>query len=303
MKFLLPLLVLGACVTADEEPTNVISLEVDSSNGTSLNGTSLNGTSLNGTSLNGTSLNGTSLNGTSLNGTSLNGTSLNGTSLNGTSLNGTSLNGTSVVGSKNVGATWSGTSSNGAPVKLRIDSAAQGTGTNTDVWFYTVSFQTSAGWSPLCGLSGTTPVQAIAVPGVWTGTANNYAASTTQFTWACRQKTVAKCVELGYKPWKSYGPQLASCVRLLRADYCGDGTSYTRDGTLLNLYDRLGIQTDAEAWDFEAGWGPNGAVCVGSAIDQRAKLLGLTKPPCWTALKTQSCASALLIDELAPIAP
>jgi len=292
MKFLLPLLVLGACVTADEEPTNVISLEVDSSNGTSLNGTSLNGTSLNGTSLNGTSLNGTSLNGTSLNGTSLNGTSLNGTSLNGTSL---------------VGSSWSGTTSNGATVKLRVDKATQGAGTNADVWFYSVSFQTSTGWSPLCGVDASgIPVQAIAVPGVWTGTANNYASSATQFTWACRAKTVAKCVELGYKPWKSLSNQLASCVRLLRADYCGTGVSYTKDGTLLNLYDNVGVQADAEAWGLEAGWGPSGATCLSNAADTRFIILKTTVPPCFATLKakTTSCGftttGTYLLDELSP---
>jgi hypothetical protein len=288
-KLPLVFLVLGACVAPPDDDTSEITLEVDQANGTSLNGTSLNGTSLNGTSLNGTSLNGTSLNGTSLNGTSLNGTSLNGTSLN------TSL----AVGSK-----WTGTASNNQTVNLRIDAATKGTGTNADVGFYTVSYQTSTGWSPLCGVDATgAPVQAIAVPGMWSGPANVYAANPQSFTWACRFKTVGKCVELGYKPWKGYQDQMASCVRMLRADYCGTGVSYTRDGQLLNVYDSLGIQTDTEAWQLEAGWKPNGAMCVSSAADTRFSILGLATPPCFPSLKTKACtwaAGALLIDELSP---
>jgi hypothetical protein len=283
-------LLLAACaVPVDDAATGEVEQDVDSYNGTSLNGTSLNGTSLNGTSLNGTSLNGTSLNGTSLNGTSLNGTSLNGTSLNGTST---------------VGSTWSGTASNGATVQLRIDSAAQGTAPNDDVWFYGVSYQTSGGWSPLCVDATGAPVQAIAVAGVWTGTSLTYAASTSQFTWACRFKTVAKCVELGYKTWQGYADQMASCVRLLRADYCGDGASYTHDGTLLNLYDNVGVQADTESWTLEAGWSPSGAMCIDRGGDTRFALLGITTPSCYKSLRAKACSFAtpgvLLLDELSP---
>ncbi|HEV7558901.1 MAG TPA: ADYC domain-containing protein [Kofleriaceae bacterium] len=265
-----------ACATNLDEDVGAVRQDVDSNNGTSLNGTSLNGTSLNGTSLNGTSLNGTSLNGTSLNGTSLNGTSLNG-------------------------STWTGTASNGTTVNLRIDSATQG---DVDTWFYAVSYETETGWSPLCGVDGGgVAIQAIAVPGTWGGTAS-YAASSSQFTWACRHKSIAKCVELGYKPWDGASDEMASCVRLLRADYCGDGTSYTVDNTLLNLYDASGIQADTEAWPLEAEWTPAGARCVGTNGETRAQLVSHTSPPCLAALVSSSCGTfdngAVLIDELSP---
>jgi hypothetical protein len=263
-----------------------VSQEVDSFNGTSLNGTSLNGTSLNGTSLNGTSLNGTSLNGTSLNGTSLNGTSLNGTSLNGTSLN---------------GSTWTGTASNGATIPLRIDSAERGPAPNDDVWFYGVSYKTAdGGWTPLC--DSTSEGQAIAVSGVW-GESASYTGSSTQFTWACRHKTIAKCVELGYKTWDGFATQLASCVRLLRADYCGDGSSYTLNGTLLNLYDNVGVQTDSEGWQLEAGWTPDGAICRSGGGDTRFKILGTGTPACFKTIPNGGCgfaSGAVLLDELSP---
>src|SRR5262249_28455994 len=52
--------------------------------------------------------------------------------------------------------------------------------------------------------------------------------------------------------------------RMVRADYCGDGAGTTRDGMSIDLYDVFGIQApdNDAAQDFEAGWGPDGAVCV-----------------------------------------
>ncbi|WP_134497710.1 ADYC domain-containing protein [Microvirga pakistanensis] len=50
----------------------------------------------------------------------------------------------------------------------------------------------------------------------------------------------------------------------LRVDYGGDDRPSTRNGTLVNLYDRFGIQEPGAAagMTFEAAWGPDGAVCV-----------------------------------------
>ncbi len=86
----------------------------------------------------------------------------------------------------------------------------------------------------------------------------------------CTSGAQGKCVRFGYKPW-ARGPDgtalLAhwqACIRMVRADYCGDGEPHTRDGTLIDMYDKLGIQKDeaSESMEFEAGWGLEGAVCV-----------------------------------------
>lgn len=90
------------------------------------------------------------------------------------------------------------------------------------------------------------------------------------FAILCTGGARAKCLRFGYKPW---GPPVEgvpartlydTCVHMVRADYCGDGVGYTRNGTLIDLYDRFGIQKDepAPGMSFEAGWGPDGAVCV-----------------------------------------
>jgi hypothetical protein len=257
------------------------------------------GASLNGVSMNGISLNGVSMNGVSMNGVSMNGVSMDGVSLSGATLKATTLT-TPLTGTAPVGSTWTATLSNNTTLKLRIDKAQQGTGANSDLWFYGVSYQTNLGWTSLCGAD-----LALPVAGVWSATAA-YTASTTQFTFACRGKTVAKCVELGYKPYKGYANQLASCTRLLRGDYCGTGVPYTVDGTTLNLYDNVGVQTDTQLlWIKEGEWGPNGARCVTNVVTTRFLERKLTIPPCVLALVSLTCGSfrtgTYVIDELPPL--
>ncbi|HLL24745.1 MAG TPA: ADYC domain-containing protein, partial [Kofleriaceae bacterium] len=283
------------------------------SNGVSLNGVSLNGVSLNGVSLNGVSLNGVSLNGVSLDGVSLNGVSLDGVSLNGATLSGPSVTGfrsdtggTATVGA--VGTHMRAMLSNGTTLWLRIESAAPLTAPNADVWSYGVSYQTTTGWLPLCGAN-----TALAVAGTWdtrAGIAGGgaYMPSTTAFTFACRAMTIAKCIELGYKPWRGYSLQLQSCVRLLRGDYCGHGTPYTVTGNEVNIYDALGVQTDAAPWLAEAEWTPAGARCI--TLDRRTRFYTSGNVPSCVAtgmLPTASgCVStgfrngAVLMSELPP---
>ncbi len=96
----------------------------------------------------------------------------------------------------------------------------------------------------------------------------------------CTAGAEGKCVGFGYRPWqaepdgRSLAPYHEACIRMVRADYCGDGRAYTMDGTLIDLYDRLGIQRpeadsglafEPEADSglaFEAAWGSDGAACV-----------------------------------------
>ncbi len=89
------------------------------------------------------------------------------------------------------------------------------------------------------------------------------------FTFACLKSPLAKCVRWGYKPWKTVdGVSLRdyhlACVRMTRADYCGDGRHHTREGTFIEIYDRLGVlkREERPGVAFEAAWGPNGAVFV-----------------------------------------
>ena len=247
----------------------------------------------NGKSLNGISLNGISLNGVSLSGIAINSLAAAGKTVSGGALNASALNGTAIT-TLAVGSTWTATLSNGKTLPMRIDAASKGTGTNADVGMYAVSYQTTTGWTRMCGSNTDgTPILAIAALGTWnqqSGVLNggSYTSSTTLFTWGCRAKTIGKCVELGYKPWAGRQTQLATCVRVLRGDYCGDGTANTLDGQQLNVYDSSGIQTDTESWDKEAEWGPNGARCLSSKGEARFVQLKLPRPWCGGLLPTTS---------------
>ncbi len=292
-RIVLAVVLAGGCAT-DELDLDDVSQDVVAPNGISLNGISLNGISLNGISLNGISLNGVSLSGVNLSGVGI--TALSGTKQ--------PLTGTGVVGSK-----WTATLSNGLALPLRIDSAVADTGANSDVWMYAVSYQVGTTWTPLCGLDANkAPIRALTVPGTWNTQAGvvgggAYIASTTQFTFACAAKTIAKCVDLGYKPWSGYSTQLQSCVRLLRSDICGDGTPHTVDGQTLNIYDNLGIQKDTEVWFPEGEWNANGATCITKLFETRFANLGLAVPSCALAKETVNCgiifhSGSVLIDEL-----
>ncbi len=87
---------------------------------------------------------------------------------------------------------------------------------------------------------------------------------------ACTGGAEGKCIRFGYRPWRSapdgssLAPYYQACVRMVRADYCGDGVGHTRNGTPIDLFDRIGIQADepAPGMTLEAAWGPDGAVCV-----------------------------------------
>jgi len=91
-----------------------------------------------------------------------------------------------------------------------------------------------------------------------------------RFLITCTGGAEGKCIRFGYKPWRSrpdgepLAPYYQACVRLVRADYCGDRIGHTRNGTPIDLFDKVGVQDDevAPGMTLEAAWGPDGAVCV-----------------------------------------
>ena len=204
-----------------------------------------------------------------------------------------------------------------ATLSLNTFSMMGGAATGTTIYLYEVSYVTREmeQFEPLCGLDETGyPIQAIALAGTWdlgqgVRGGGDWIDDPGVFTFACRRYALAKCVEAGYAPWDEpdlwidgslvsvpLRPQHQACTRMMRADYCGDGTSYTVDGTPVNFYDDLGLRTDALPWDFEAEWDEDGALCASTARIARAL------PECADQLAVRGCGDfsggALLLSEV-----
>jgi hypothetical protein len=60
---------------------------------------------------------------------------------------------------------------------------------------------------------------------------------------------------------------LRACVRMVRADYCGNGESFTANGIGVDPIDRMGVVGGYRRldWGTEAEWSVDGASCVGAA--------------------------------------
>jgi hypothetical protein len=239
--------------------------------------------------------NGSDLNGSDLNGSDLNGSDLNGAELNhflvsvnfnpalkgGALLDEAWLRGTSFYGYKGstlykdaefVGVQFQGNLGDGSTVPVRITGMNPAPAPNADVNLYSIEYRAADGtWRPACRSVAGTPVQALPVEGVWNYRQNVEGGGSKtddprRFTFACLGGAIAKCALWGYRPWATYnGVPLAhyhqACTRMVRADYCGTGKSYTTTGSRINFYDELGIQQDTESWVFEAEWDQNGARC------------------------------------------
>jgi hypothetical protein len=236
----------------------------------------------------------------------------NGTSASGTPIS-IAVNGPPLSGSDVVGSTWTGLVSDGTTVALRIEEAMQGSGANSDVWSYRWSVSTAGGgWQPLCVDPTGQAIFADAVGGTWNlaqGVPGGgaYHPESSEFTIACRGSAIAKCIELGYKPWNGLVREIATCTRAMRGDYCGDGAPFTVTGTVINIFDVDGIQLDTAAWVPEAEWSPDGALCISKKKDTRFWQVAHSTPPCFPeVLKPEkSCGTefaegATIITELAP---
>ena len=227
-------------------------------------------------------------NGTKINGTKINGTKINGTKINGTELNATmTLAGSELVLVDGSGAlVTSGTGLTGATIPTDLASGetidltirAVTYDASKSVYLYDVSYPNakSGKAEPLCGQVSGKPVLALALTGRYDDETGASITDGNYFTFACVDAAIGKCAYWGYHPAKSrteclgneckaraLAPWHQACIHMVRADYCGDGTPHTRDGTTINIWDNLGIeQPDPSAWEMEAEWMADGARCI-----------------------------------------
>jgi hypothetical protein len=188
----------------------------------------------------------------------------------GTALQLRDANGRVLAEEELLGATLTLSDANDTLLVVRIDGIEHDS-EDTSLVFYNFSSRNprSGAWQPICepDYEGKTLgflLQAETTP---TG---EYLPSEETYSLQCTSGASGKCVRWGYKPWakgpdgRSLWAHHQACTRMARADYCGNGTPYTKNGTLINLYDPLQIQISETlpGFQFEAAWEPQGAVCV-----------------------------------------
>ncbi len=156
--------------------------------------------------------------------------------------------------------------------RLRIDAVEPDPRDRTgEVMLYTLSEPDAASgaWHNACDPDPDGRRLGFPLPGAFTA-GGTYEPDHPGLLITCTGGAEGKCVRFGYKPWRStpagiaLAPYYQACVRLVRADYGGDGVGHTRNGMPIDLFDHIGIQADESApgMTFEAAFNPDGAVCV-----------------------------------------
>ncbi len=138
-----------------------------------------------------------------------------------------------------------------------------------DIWWHHFQVQGENGWQDLCEPDREGFSRGFPMVGDFSDD-GHYLATPGTMSLTCSSGAQGKCVRFGYAPFKRNGDGVSlaahygACLRMVRGDYCGDGVATTRDGTTIDIYDDLGIQRPetGEGFRFEAGWTPDGAVCV-----------------------------------------
>ncbi len=80
---------------------------------------------------------------------------------------------------------------------------------------------------------------------------------------ACTSGAIGKAVVWGYKPWERSLADFEVASRMVRADYCYDGMSWTATGTPLQIRDAYGINDFLyESDPDEVLWTTSGVACL-----------------------------------------
>jgi hypothetical protein len=173
-----------------------------------------------------------------------------------------------------IGAVLDAADEEGRTITVRIDAVTRDpSDLDGDIWLhrFSVPDATPGGWREFCSPGPDGTIAGFPLAGVWTSDGRHEHTSSS-LTITCTSGAIGKCVRLGYRPWREVGGESLwdyhqACVRAIRADYGGDGVGHTRNGTLVDIFDRLRIQPPepdprGATLEFEAAWGPDAAVCV-----------------------------------------
>lgn len=151
----------------------------------------------------------------------------------------------------------------GQPLTLRIESAEADTRPHAhDVWLFHLTFVGADGQRrDYCLPDPEGRSRAIPYP---------RPEEPQGFAITCSAGAVGKCLRFGYRPWaqgpdgRSLAPYFPACVNMVRAAYGAPERGWTRNGMAIDFWDDAGLHEpgDDPSYQFEAGYTPEGAVCV-----------------------------------------
>ena len=227
------------------------------------------------------------LNGLRYNGLRYNGLRYNGLRYNGVELQGVTITGSALGGEDSVSSLWvtgrdlAGTEmvaelEAGGQVDLRIDNVYWN---NTiQAYLYIISSFDGAAWQPVCGVDTEgKAIPALPLSDVYDPSTGAPVPSDEMFSLTCTNAALGKCVLWGYQVWGERSECNKSgecktqklrdwhqaCTHMVRADYCGDGVPHTRNGTEIDIYDSIGIQSrEGSVGSLESEWRTDGAWCI-----------------------------------------
>jgi hypothetical protein len=135
---------------------------------------------------------------------------------------------------------------------------AKGCRVNCDVWQYDVRFVDLLDEEGNPRRFCPDGHRAVAVPGTYNQFGAHDTSDPSKFTFACTSGTIAKCTRWGYRPYGKASKTCEAvncsatdntqyelhdyhqtCVRAARADYCASNHSYTKPGTVIDIYDNV----------------------------------------------------------------
>lgn len=193
-------------------------------------------------------------------------------------------------------------------VKIRVDDVMEKTSASGNpLFFYQLSVFDAATqlWNSYCDKDPQGQQLALFYYG-HADAENGYQAAQ-KISITCSSGVIAKCITWGYSPYADHAKAAAlfnTCLRMARADYCGNGKGYTKNGMSINIYDNYGIQVSDNDKElaFEAAWNENGAMCVHhSRVQENIDIEGLIKacPEKFSAANTgESCSQQRYPDAL-----
>lgn len=148
----------------------------------------------------------------------------------------------------------------------------------------------------VCGVREGQPIWAAILPQIFDeNTGNELASDPTKDTFSCRFGAIQRCQEMYYvkngigveskagtSKIRNLDDYHAACIKMLRADYCGDGNAHTFDGTLVDFYDHLVNSNQArtgtsgqDGFYLESEWDIDGAHCLNATRWMPASLNSL----------------------------